>query len=79
MDHLTSNRHSVGIIDSQSSPNFLGVNNVLPSTCMHAQMAAIHCRLGEMGVVHIAHTILSYKKFWKYGPPIFFGIWTGPY
>ena len=46
---------------------------------MHAQMAAIHCRLGEMGVVHIAHTISSYKIFLKYGPPIFFRNWTGPY
>ena len=30
-------------------------------------------------MVHIAHTISSYKKILKYGPPIFFGIWYGPY
>ena len=55
------------------------MNYVLFSTCLHAQMAANHCSLGEMGVVHITHTISSSGKFLEYGPPQFFEKWTGPY
>ena len=57
------------------------MNYFLFLTCLHAQMAAIHCSLGEMGVVHISitHTISSSGKLLEYGAPQFFERWTGPF
>ena len=67
IDHLTSYCHSVLILASQESIPFgCELCSVLN---MPACLNGInYCSLGEIGVVHITHTISSSGKFLEYGP-----------
>ena len=80
MDHLTSNCHSVVILaPKESILSGCELCSVLNMPACSNGSKSLHCSLGEMGVVHITHTISSSGQFLEYGPPHFFEKWTGPY